>query len=590
MITDSTIKTIKQHIHSIKLENKEEYEQNIDKLLELQKLDLHNKTKEELQTIIQDRDLIINTIINIITLSNIASHSNYTLYTEKLNNNNNNNDKLKNTILFDMYSFHEPILYKFKTPFHTHINNKIILNPQFKSSKSNFKSKSKSSLLKIKTIKHILSKSKSKTKKQSSSFFNNLFTNNESSKHKSSKHKSLQKKSIQKLNKKTVSLLKHSSISLKDAIYKSNKSLIHAGTLIDDRKDYTKVNPNELYYILKEQFRYYKATTPRNVQNLDKKVQSMLKDYSISQAWLKMYEIITDCDLIPTNRKGTYRTFHICEAPGTFINCINNYIHTKTNYDAFEWKAQSLKPKGAMSKATTIGDTYGLIKRYPDKWDFGIDDTGDITNIENIKYYAKMAKDMNINLMTSDCGLPMGDTKYYQVAYASYVSILYSLPQNGTLLYKVLSPIDVPLIWNLIYITYTNFKEMYFFKPVQNSQSREFYIIGKGYLGTDQKILDKLLSLIPKFDESGVGSKFNKEEYDLFNDTYTEEFVIQVQNICERLASNYVNSIERIIYYVDNVDSLGKDYKKHIESYMKEKNEDWIRKYKVMKLDKQFIL
>lgn len=477
------------------------------------------------------------------------------------------------------------------------INNKIILNPKFKFSKSNSKSKSKSSLLKIKTIKHILSrhtsiklsKHKSKSKKQSSSFFNNLFTDDlthKSSKHTSSKHKSLSKNNQKQ--KKTVSSLKHSTISLKDAIYKSNKSLIHAGTLIDDRKDFTKSNPNELYYMLKEQFRYYKATTPRKVQNLDKQVQFMLKDYSISQAWLKMYEIITDCNLIPTNRKGIYKSFHICEAPGTFINCINNYIHTKTNYDAFEWKAQSLKPRGSKSKADTIGDTYGLIKRYPDKWDFGVDDTGDITNIENIKYYAKMAKDMNINLMTSDCGLPMGDTKYYQVAYASYVSLLYSLPKNGTLLYKVLSPIDMPLIWNLIYITYTNFKEMYFFKPVQNSQSREFYIIGKGYLGTDQNILDKLLELIPKFDENST--TFNKEEYDLFNDSYPEEFVIQVQNICERLASNYVNSIERIIYYVDNVDALGKEYKKHIESYMKEKNEDWIRKYKVVKLDKQFIL
>ena len=69
MISESSIKAIKQHIHSIKLENKEEYEQNIDKLLELQKLDLHNKTKEELQTIIQDRDLIINTIINTIRYS-----------------------------------------------------------------------------------------------------------------------------------------------------------------------------------------------------------------------------------------------------------------------------------------------------------------------------------------------------------------------------------------------------------------------------------------------------------------------------------------------------------------------------------------
>ena len=303
-----------------------------------------------------------------------------------------------------------------------------------------------------------------------------------------------------------------------------------------------------------------------------------------------MYEIISESNIVPLNKTGTFKSFHFCEAPGTFISCINNYIHTKTNYDTFEWKAQSLKPRGAKSKNTTIGDTYGLIKRYPDNWDFGIDNTGDITNIENIKYYAKIAKDMNINLMTSDCGLPWGDPKYYQVAYASYVSILYSLPINGTMLYKILSPIDVPLIWNLIYITYKNFKEIYFFKPVQNSQSREFYIIGKGYLGTEQSLLDKLLGLVSKFDDSGIDSKFNKEDYDLFNDSYPEEFVIQVQNICEKLAANYVNSIERIIYYVDNIDSLDKDYQKHIEDYMKEKNNDWVRKYKVMRVDNKFIL
>ncbi len=59
-----------------------------------------------------------------------------------------------------------------------------------------------------------------------------------------------------------------------------------------------------------------------------------------------------------------------------------------------------------------------------------------------------------------------------------------------------------------------------------------------------------------------------KYNYDLFNDSYPEEFVIQVQNICEKLTANYVNSIERIIYYVDNTDNLGKEYKKHIETYI----------------------
>ena len=516
------------------------------------------------------------------------------------------NSIITKTILHDMYGLHEPIIYKFKTPFSTHIANKIIFNPKFKStSRTNSTFKQYTSLLKTETISKPKPKSKSKLKSKlnSHSLFNSLFSSDDnnkntthkshSTKHKLSKHKS----STNKLKStKKHSHFKHSNMSLEESIFISNNQLIQAGRLMDVRKDFSKKYPNELYYNLQNQLRFYQgdkgdgknkpSDNDRNIGNLDIKVQRHLGDFSISQAWLKMYEIITDCNLIPTNRKGIYKSFHICEAPGTFINCINNYIHTKTNYDSFEWISQSLKPNGARSKANTICDTYGLIKRHHEKWDWGVDGTGDITNIDNIKHYAKNAKNMNVDLMTSDCGLPWGDPKYYQVAYASYVSLLYSLPHNGTLLYKILSPIDIPLIWNLIYITYTNFKEMYFFKPVQNSQSREFYIIGKGYLGTDQKVLDKLLYLVQDFEDP----KFNKEEYDLFNDTYPEEFVIQIQHICEKLTTNFVNSIEKIIYYVDNIDALGKDYQKHIESYMEEKNNDWVKKYKPIRLEKKFIL
>jgi len=497
--------------------------------------------------------------------------------------------QITNTILNELYGLHEPIMSKFKTPYHTTIANKIIVNPKF----NNIQSIKKLSQKKIKFNKTI-------NNKLNNSFFNSLFeNNNKSSKHISSKNKSRYKtkknakiKSLYK-TKKNARKFKYTTMSLEDVISISNNSIIHVGRLIDVRKDFTKTDPDDtitVYDILKTQFRFYKGPGKikhnRNVEELHSTLSKRLNNFNISQAWIKMYEIITDCDLIPTTRKGIFKSFHICEAPGTFISCINHYIRTKTQYNTYEWKSQSLKPKGSKSKPETIGDNYGFIKKYPNNWDFGVDDTGDITNIENIKYYAQIAKEMNINLMTSDCGLPWGDPKYLQVAYASYVSLLYSLPKNGTLLYKILSPIDTPLLWNLIYMTYKNFKEMYFFKPIQNSQSREFYIIGKGYLGTEQSILDKLLNLVDKFSNPN----FDKEEYDLYNDTYPEEFVIQVQDICEKLASNYVKSIERIIYYVDNIDSLGKDYKKHIENYIAEKNDDWVRRYKPLRLDKTFNL
>ena len=398
------------------------------------------------------------------------------------------------------------------------------------------------------------------------------------------------------------------------------------------RKDYTKDNPSEIYDKLKNELHYYKNESPHinkskysNVNYLCVKVQQLISDNNITLDWIKMYEIIIKCNLIPINRKGIFKSLHIGDTSGSFINCINNYIHNKTSYNAFEWISQFLKPKGDLSKDsitkyTSNSNIYKLINQHRESWDWGMDDTGDITNIENIKYYAKIAKQMDINLMTSDNILPQNDPKALQVAYASYVAILYALPINGTLLYKILSPIDIPLMWNLIYITYTNFKEMYFFKPEQNARSREFYIIAKGYLGIKQTILDKLLNLVEKVnndkktttykhthththtknhnnnntndddDDDDDDDKFNKETYDLFNDTYPSEFVTEVQEICEYLSSTYVDSIERIIYYVDNIDNLGDEYKKHIKNYMTEKFYEWISEYKPEQLSNKFIL
>ena len=513
----------------------------------------------------------------------------------------NADNTITKTILSDMYGLHEPILYKFKTPFKTYIADKIVINPRIShisksKSSSNHKSHSNTILKTIHSNKTKSNKSNkynkitknSKTDGSMGSFFRNLLDSSSKS-YKSTKKtkKQAYKMSNMKISKKSKkSMFRRKNIPLEEAIFNSNNQLVQVGRLIDVRKDFSKANPTEIYDKLKDQLRFYKGTGKagphnRKVGNLDIKIQKMLGDLSISQAWLKMYEMLIDCDIVPTNRKGTYKSFHFCEAPGTFINCLNNYIHTKTQYDNYEWKSQSLDIKVAKVK-----DTYGLIKRHRPNWDFGVDDSGDITNIENIKHYAEMAKQINPSLITSDCGLEWGNPKYYHVAYASYVAILYSLPKDATMIYKILSPIDVPLIWNLIYITYTNFKDMYFYKPVQNSQSREFYIVAKVYLGTDQKVLDKLLSLVDRFNVAS----FDKESYDLFGDSYPEEFVIQVQTICERLASNYVNSIERIIYYVDNVDSLGKDYQKNIENYIEEKNEDWVKRYKPRKMDRKWIL
>ena len=512
-------------------------------------------------------------------------------------------------ILSEMYGLHEPILYKFKTPYKTHIADKIVLNPRLSSkiSSSDRKSKASSSILSTKRTTTISTRQPldKKTKKRLSeaesigAFLKDIMQTSILSNKSHKSAKSIAKRvMIESRQFRRRSTMKRENISLLEPLFTSNNQLVQVGRLIDSRRDFTKPakKPNAeydpqtwLYDTLKWQFRYYKGKgTSRHTQNLDTMVQERLGDRSISQAWLKMYEIITDCALVPRTQKGTFRSFHLCEAPGTFINALNNYIHTKTSYTDFEWVSQSLHPRLA-----DIKDTYGLIKRHPDQWDWGADGTGDITQVKNIRHYMKRAREIgNIQLMTSDCGLPMGNPKYELVAFASYVALLAILPRGGTMVYKILSPIDLPLIWNLIYITFTNFKELVFFKPVQNAQSREFYIIAKDYIGTASPVIDKLLDIIyrwSRLESSGYKASW-LEELDLFRDTYPEEFVAQALAISEKLTTNYVNSIERIIYYVDNNESLGSHYTRHIDKYIKEKNEDWLDRYRPRKLENKWIL
>jgi hypothetical protein len=473
-------------------------------------------------------------------------------------------DKFGRQILSETYGLHQPIMYHFKTPYKFHIVSRITL--RFPSNHSSSTNKTKT-----KTKTYISKHTKKQTHKNSvlriSDFMRDIKLSRPA--HDLSFRTT---KYIPKSNRKVL-------IPLTPELDYSNNRLQQVGYLIDSRRDFTKPREssqdlqNAKWWEVNKAFRYYKHKDDLEKIHLDQVVRTKLKDTSISQAWLKMYEIITDCRLIPTMSKGTFHSFHICEAPGTFINAMNNYIHTKTKYTGFEWHAQSLNPKIARIK-----DQFGMIRRNPERWDYGADQTGDITKVRNIQYYKKqVAKRTPINLMTSDCGLAMKEPGYEKVAFASLLAILDILPVNGTMVYKILTPIDEPIILNLVYVAYCNFKELVFYKPVQNNHSREFYIIGKGYLGTNPDILEKFYDVLKQFKDT--------QKDDLFKDKYPEAFVRQFVDVSNQLADNYIYTIERNIYYLDNFEKLTPDFIKLMKDYYDEKNQDWLDKYKPLRME-----
>lgn len=345
---------------------------------------------------------------------------------------------------------------------------------------------------------------------------------------------------------------------LKRKIYMTN-------FLIDTR------NVNE-WYKVKRIVRYYSPI--KKSDHLTKYIEHHYHTGKISQAWLKMYEMAVDFKFEGNN--NTFRTFHLCEAPGNFIAALMHYIKTHTQIKDYQWKAQSLNPELSRTpdkskKKTAFGDDYGLISKYPDRWIWGTDNTGDITNVDNIRFYGKLIKDAD--LVTSDCGVPNeldseSDT-LLKVHFAQIVTILNGLSVGKSFLAKLMMPIVEPLQVSIIYLLYTCFKQLYFYKGVVNTFSLEFYVVGKGFTGIETEMKEQLISYV---------SNFNKKN-NLFANTYPKHFISQLNYVLHKLVDGYIQNFDRQLYYVDNYRIITSKHISEVKQSIHAKNIEWVSKY-----------
>ncbi|CAF5179215.1 unnamed protein product, partial [Rotaria magnacalcarata] len=124
-----------------------------------------------------------------------------------------------------------------------------------------------------------------------------------------------------------------------------------------------------------------------------------------TQAWAKMYEILANFDLInDVNKNPRLTTLHLCEAPGAFISALNHFLVTREENRNIEWQwfAQTLNPYYEHDESTVamlIDDDRIIYHTIDEKrWDFGIDNSGNIMNEENINYYISRFQSMDIHL------------------------------------------------------------------------------------------------------------------------------------------------------------------------------------------------
>lgn len=351
----------------------------------------------------------------------------------------------------------------------------------------------------------------------------------------------------------------------------------------DIKKFKYKINKMKNIYIkIKNKFEEFEGNDKKNIHEytkLKKKYENKLIskymhyqiiDYlrekldnpKITNAWLKCYEIIYKFKLINGNK---CKSFHICELPGAFILAIQYYC--AQNNIELDWIGQSLNPYNEQNiklmKGKYLSDKYRLARNNKDRYDWGIKGTGDITDINNIKYYHKKYRGTR-DLVTSDCGQDSSNNFYNQeiklnkVMWGQFVCAVGLLKKGGNYFAKIFTVQSTKMI-EYIYLCTTMFENVYIVKPMKTRMiSGERYLVCENFLDNDtDKYLEKMYSYMENFDRN------NLLDLKIIKDDFIDEL-----DMCNVLmGKRRLININKMIYLINNINyyTQHSKIKKHID-------------------------
>lgn len=337
-------------------------------------------------------------------------------------------------------------------------------------------------------------------------------------------------------------------------------------TRLNETKSLLDNIPSDIYKILVTQQDVYRS--------LKLIIKNRFNMQVVTNATLKMYEMIIAFNLIDPHDTKPLNVFCNAELPGGFIIAINHYIKTKTIRN-LNWVANSYIHNNLLQ------DTYGFYKHNKSNWLMDDANNGDITNINNILYMkAKILERFKdgIDLYTSDVGIDNSsdyNSQEEQTLLLNYCQILCGLlvlKLDGTMVTKqftYFTSFNISILLLLCYL----FKNVYIAKPLTSRPiNSEIYIVCKGFNKMTEEIEMFLLTFLEK--------KINPKIPLLIYSRIPVKLIHIANNI-------YNNQIEHII----KIYKLYEMYKDDIEALNKLKynyglyHSKWINKMRLERID-----
>ena len=212
-------------------------------------------------------------------------------------------------------------------------------------------------------------------------------------------------------------------------------------------------------------------------------------------------------------------------------------------------------------------DTYGLQKKYPDRFLFGSEKTkfsGDITDVRNIKEYSDFFKNKKNNLVTSDCGLAIQFKNDYsrelqmsKIHFGQLICGLMTLKKGGHFVmknYRQFTPFSV----SMIYLMTMVFKKTYLVKPESSRQhGNEIYLVGEDfYDNLSEKHYQQLLNCLNKYQNNKLSD--------------AEQLILKAKDIKKPILNNIIKLVNiyfsKLLLYKTNVyNEINKHLMIHID-------------------------
>lgn len=316
-----------------------------------------------------------------------------------------------------------------------------------------------------------------------------------------------------------------------------------------------------------------------HIPNKRKKSDSIALYEPLSRSYFKMVEIIFDFKLFDNCLDKNFKSAHVAEGPGGFMEATYNLSHNLNRFNDYKHYGITLfsnnKDIPGWNKASNfISSDDDIVISY------GQDGTGNIYNYRNIDEFSKLCGYNSCDLVTADGGFDFSldfnkqEQLSYRLIFCEIVCALAVQKIGGCFVCKIFDTFMLPTVKLLFFIS-CFYEEVYLTKPLTSRPANsEKYVVAKGFKAIDNEYLFNLYNMLDLWQTQSEPNDIN-DILDVDIPDYFLRSINEYNKMNSKQQMDTINNTIKIIEEKNKLSFLNKIVEKQI---VEAKN--WCEKYK----------